>query len=59
MYFMPSSTAISVNQSPADRQQMSQQQRFSSSYSINLQTMTPPSQTNGIRIFMKYVARKL
>ncbi|XP_016838556.1 cAMP-regulated phosphoprotein 21 isoform X2 [Nasonia vitripennis] len=47
MYFVPpAGPAISVNQNPADRQQLSQQQRFPQSYSINLQTMTPPSQTN-------------
>lgn len=50
MYFVPpAGPAIPVNQNPADRQQLSQQQRFSQSYSINLQTMTPPSQTNGKR----------
>ncbi|XP_051172689.1 R3H domain-containing protein 1 isoform X1 [Leptopilina boulardi] len=42
MYFVPPPGAISVNQNSGERQQ----QRFSTSYSFNLQTMTPPSQSN-------------
>ncbi|KAL0107091.1 hypothetical protein PUN28_015556 [Cardiocondyla obscurior] len=43
MYYVPPpGTAISVGQNPGDRQQ----QRFSTNYSFNAQTMTPPSQAN-------------
>ncbi|XP_077263442.1 uncharacterized protein LOC143898113 isoform X1 [Temnothorax americanus] len=47
MYFVPPpGTAISVGQNPGDRQQLHQQQRFSTNYSFNAQTMTPPSQAS-------------
>lgn len=47
MYFVPPpGTAISVGQNPGDRQQLHQQQRFSTNYSFNTQTMTPPSQAS-------------
>ncbi|XP_020283398.1 cAMP-regulated phosphoprotein 21 isoform X2 [Pseudomyrmex gracilis] len=42
MYFVPPpGTAISVGQTPGERQQ-----RLQTNYSFNAQTMTPPSQTN-------------
>ncbi|XP_033216075.1 R3H domain-containing protein 1 isoform X2 [Belonocnema kinseyi] len=41
MYFVPPPGTISVNQNSGERQQP----RFGTSYSFNLQTMTPPSQS--------------
>ncbi|XP_076390941.1 uncharacterized protein LOC100881273 isoform X1 [Megachile rotundata] len=47
MYFVPPpGTALSVSQGPGDRQQLHQQQRFTTNYSFNAQNMTPPSQSN-------------
>lgn len=63
MYFVPPpGTAISVGQNPGDRQQLHQQQRFSTNYSFNAQTMTPPSQAScklivaflSLRFFLRY-----
>lgn len=52
MYFIQSpDTTLPVNQTAGDtRQHCSQQQRFATSYAMNLQTMTPPTQTNGFLI---------
>ncbi|XP_048268242.1 R3H domain-containing protein 2 isoform X3 [Bombus terrestris] len=47
MYFVPPPGApLSVSQGPGDRQPLHQQQRFTTNYSFNAQTMTPPSQSN-------------
>ncbi|XP_076293139.1 uncharacterized protein LOC143215156 isoform X3 [Lasioglossum baleicum] len=47
MYFVPPpGTALSVSQGPGDRQPLHQQQRYTTNYSFNAQTMTPPSQSN-------------
>lgn len=56
MYFVPPpGAALTVSQGPGDRQQLHQQQRFTTNYSFNAQTMTPPSQSNCKTLFFSLI----